>query len=403
MIVSSQIFALVGCLAGAAVTYQTFPDKVLKRKLGALLRTNDFHADLKQYNGKTQRIPPVVKSVNFYLDRKEATFMLPVGSDPNEVLKKQWVFQQVFGLAAELSMIDARTLIMSVYTSSIQMFDYNVEEIDKVIKGMNLPIYVGKDRKGDVFYNMVENPGLLIAGIPGSGKSALVRSILTTLIRNVPNMELYCADLKMSEFHLFEGIAKAVVYEKHEALALVTMIRAEMDKRSLQLKNAGVAHIESLKNPPPYIIFAIDEVSRLSRDKDCKNVMNAIDDIGAIGRALGVYLILSMQRPDAELLKSSLKNNLSVRIGLRHSDAINSRITVDSGEAADIKQSEKGKMIFKFDGLKYVQGPNLELDIATELLAPFKTPWEKKTKPNIGAIDITPVEPQEDILELGVL
>lgn len=400
MIVSSQIIGLVGCLAGAAVTYQTFPDKVLKRKLGALLRTNDFHADLKQYNGKTQRIPPVVKSVNFYLDRKEATFMLPVGSDPNEVLKKQWVFQQVFGLAAELSMIDPRKFSMSIYTTSIQQFDYVPEEVNEVVAGMRLPIYVGKKRTGDVVYDLVDNPGLLIAGITGSGKSALVRSILTTLIRNVANMELYCADLKMTEFHLFKGIAKAVVYEKNEMLGLTTLIRTEMDRRSKLLEMEGVAHIDDLENPPPYIIFAIDEVARVSKEKP---IMAALDDIGAIGRALGVFMILSMQRPDAELLKSSLKNNLSVRIALRHSDGTNSRITIDSGEAANIKQSEKGLMVFKMDGLFYVQGPNLTLDAAKELLAPYKTPWEKKTKPNIGAIDITPVEPDTETLELGVL
>jgi len=205
----------------------------------------------------------------------------------------------------------------------------------------------------------------------------------------------------MSEFHLFEGIAKAVVYKKHEALALVTLIQSEMGKRSLRLNSEGVAHIDELKEPPPYIIFAIDEVARLSKDKQ---VMAALDDIAAIGRALGVFLVLSMQRPDAELLKGSIKNNLSVRIALRHSDVTNSRITIDSGEAAKIKQSEKERMVFKFDETKFVQGPNLTLQAARELLVPLKTPWEKRNSNSLtGVIDVTPTEPLEDSLELGVL
>lgn len=399
MFFSSQIVGLVGCLAGAIVTYQTFPDKVLKRKLGALLRTNDFHANLTGYKGKVQRIPPVVKSVNFYLDRKEATFMLPVGSDPNEVLKKRWVFQQVFGVAAELSMIDARTLIMSVYTSSIQQFDYDAKEIDGALQG-KLPVYVGMSRKGHVVYDMVENPHLLIAGETGSGKSASLRSILTTLIRNVPNLDLYCADLKRSEFHLFKGISRMVVYETHEVLALTTLLRTEMKRRGDVLEAAGVAHVDDLPEPMNYIIFAIDEFALLKKERD---IMNGIEEISTIGRALGVFLILACQRPDKDVLDGKLKQNLTVRMALKHADEINSRITIGNGEAAKINSDESGMMILKLNGLKYVQSPHLTLDAAKELLAPFKTPWDKKTKPNIGAIDITPIETETDQIELGVL
>lgn len=392
MPLSSSLIGSVGCVVAAAVTYRSFPERVLKRKLGSLLRTNDFHAELKGYKNN-QRIQPVVKKVKLYLDRKEATFMLPVGSDPNEVLKKEWLFKQVFGITVELDMIDYRTFSMSIYTSSIQMFDYNSQEIDEALKG-KLPVYVGKSRKGDVVYDMVEHPHLLIAGETGSGKSAALRSILTTLIRNVSNLDLYCADLKRSEFHLFKGVARAVVYETHEVLALVTMIRTEMKRRGDVLEAAGVAHVDDLTEPLNYIILAVDEVALLKKEKD---IMNGIEEISTIGRALGVFLILSMQRPDAEVLNGKLKQNLTVRMALRHADGINSRITIDSNEAADIKQSEKGRMVMKLDGLQYVQGPNLTLTAAKELLAPYKSPIEIRKPPQATQ------EPQQDIIELGVL
>lgn len=393
MLFSSSLVSAGVCVVGAVATYQTFPDKVLKRKLGNLLRTNDFHADLKGHKNKTYRIPPVVKSVNLYLDRKEATFQLPVGSDPNEVLKKSWVFQQVFGLDAEVSMIDARTFIMSIYTSSIQMFDYNAEEIDQQLTG-KLPVYVGKDRHGHVVYDMVEHPHLLVAGETGSGKSATVRSILTTLIRNVPNLDLYCADLKRSEFHLFKGIARTVVYETHEVLALVSMLRREMKRRGDVLEAAGVAHIDDLEEPLNYIILAVDEVALLKKEKE---IMQGIEEISTIGRALGVYLILAMQRPDHEVLDGKLKQNLTVRMALKHADYINSKITIGSGEAATIKESERGRMVLKMNGLKYVQSPNLELADARTLLASYKSPLEIR-QPQAAAQNA-----EDDIIELGVL
>lgn len=325
--------------------------------------------------------------------------MLPVGSDPNEVLKKEWLFKQVFGINAEVSMIDYRTFSMSVYTASIQMFDYNAEEIDQQLKG-KLPVYVGKGRHGHVLYDMVENPHLLIAGETGSGKSAALRSILTTLIRNVPNLDLYCADLKRSEFHLFKGIARTVVYETREVLALTTLLRTEMKRRGDVLEAAGVAHVDDLPEQMNYIVLAVDEFALLKKEKD---IMNGIEEISAVGRALGIFLVLSQQRCDAEVMNGRLKQNLTVRLALRHADGINSRITLDSTEAANIKQSEKGRMILKLDGLQYVQGPNLTLTTAKELLAPYKSPWQKQTKAPTGAIDVTPDEPDEETIELGVL
>lgn len=389
MPLSASLMTAGACVVGAVITYQSFPEKVLKRKLGALLRTQDFHADLRGHK-KVQRIQPVVKTVRIYLDRKEATFMLPVGSDPNEVLKKEWLFKQVFGINAEVSMIDYRTFSMSVYTASIQMFDYDAKEIDEALKG-KLPVYVGKGRHGHVLYDMVDNPHLLIAGETGSGKSAALRSILTTLIRNVPNLDLYCADLKRSEFHLFKGIARTVVYETREVLALVTLLRTEMKRRGDVLEAAGVAHVDDLLEPMNYIILAVDEVALLKKEKE---IMNGIEEISTIGRALGVFLVLSMQRPDAEVLNGKLKQNLTVRVALRHADGINSRITIDSNEAATIKQSEKGRMILKLDGLQYVQGPNLTLTAARELLAPYKSPLEIRKPPQAAQ------EPQDEVIDI---
>lgn len=381
-------------MVGAIIVHQSFPEKVIRRKLGALLRTNDFHSNLTGYKGKSYRVQPVVRSVRIFLDRKEAIFMLPVGSDPQEVFKKSWIFQQVFGLDAELSMIDARTFTMSIYTISVQSFIYNAEDIDQCLAGHKLPVYVGKDRQGDVVYDMVKHPHLLVAGETGSGKSAALRSILTTLIRNVDNLDLYCADLKRSEFHLFKGIARAVVYETHEVLALVTMLRIEMKRRGDVLEAAGVAHVDDLEEPLNYIILAVDEVALLKKEKD---IMQGIEEISTIGRALGVFLVLSMQRPDAQVLDGKLKQNLTVRMALKHADGINSRITIDSVDAANIKDSEKGRMVLKLNGLRYLQGPNLGLAEAKELLKGYKSPLEIRQPQKASQ------EAQDDIIELGVL
>src|SRR5690606_15887046 len=112
-----------------------------------------------------------------------------------------------------------------------------------------------------------------------------------------------------------------------------------------------------------------DEVALLKKEKD---IMELIEAISAIGRALGVLLILSMQRPDADVLDGKIKNNLTVRMALRHADGINSRITLGSEEAATIAQSQKGRFYMALDCLKQVQAPLLSVPDAKELLAAHK-------------------------------
>src|SRR5690606_25071186 len=161
------------------------------------------------------------------------------------------------------------------------------------------------------------------------------------------------------EFNIYEGIAKSFEYEENRVLQQLMKISKEMNKRMKLLKEHKRPNVMKLHESvrPKYILVAIDEVSEL---KACTEVMAILERISAIGRALGVFLILSMQRPDREVLDGKLKHNLTVRMAFRHSNEINSRITIDTGEAATIKNSESGKFYLSLDGLTVMQAPYLD-------------------------------------------
>lgn len=352
--------------ASAFVVWRSDPRQVMRRKLDALLRTQDFHMSYKGYKGKETRAYPVIKKIVEYVDRTQATFQIPVGVDPGELLKRAWLFKQVFGMNAELTKVGERLFNLSVYNHALTAYDYDELKVKECIAKHKLPVYVGRSRSGEVSYDMVDHPHLLIAGETGSGKSVALRSIITTLSTNRDNVELYCADMKRSEFHLFRGIAKEVVMDAASLAHLVLRIRKEMIRRGDLMDAAEVSHVDELPDKLPYIVLAIDEVVLLKKERE---IMDGIEDISSIGRALGVFLILSMQRGDAQVLDGKLKQNLTVRMAFRHADEINSRITLGSGEAAHIKQ--KGQLIYKgSDEAEVVQGPFLSLDKARELLAP---------------------------------
>jgi S-DNA-T family DNA segregation ATPase FtsK/SpoIIIE len=389
-LISGSIVKAVGAVGSAGVAYTLYrgmPENVMRRKLEAMFKTGGLYLKIAGYKKRELRSYPKIKRIQMYLDRNEAVFTLPVGVDPSAVYEKEWLFKQTFGEYAELHLNDdSRTFVLKAYNESVEQYDYDLEAIKKHVQGLELPIYAGKDRNGYVLYDIVPNPGLLIAGEPGSGKSACIRSVLTTLINTVEDLELYCADLKRSEFHLFKGIAKEVATTTPEILRVVMKIQRELMKRGALLEKHEMEHINQLPKAirPPYIIFAIDEVALLKKERA---IMEGIEEISTIGRALGVYPILSMQRPDANVLDGKLKNNLTVRFGFRHSDEINSRITIGSGESAHIKNTEKGKMYMKFDGINAVQGPYLGVPEARALLEPFK--WSKGAIGGGERIDIT--------------
>lgn len=359
----------VAALTGAYVCYRGLPVPATRAKLNRLFREGDICLKKKGYNLKEVKLYPRILRVSAALDYMQVVFAIPRGLDPKKVHDAIWLFKQGFGEFLDLSE-DCSVFTLIIYNKDMSQFDYKPKDVLPSVKGMRLPIVAGRSRKGWESYDMAKHPHLLISGETGSGKSVAVRAILTTLIETCGSrLELYCADLKRSEFHLFRGIAKAVVVDAAGLTIVLLKLKKEMQRRGDLLDQAEEAHIDDLPNPPPYIVLAIDEVSLLRKEND---IMAMIEDISSIGRALGVLLILSMQRPDSKMLDGALKNNLTVRMAFRQSDEINSRIALGSREAADIRMSQRGRMYMKGEELKMIQMPYLELSEAKKLLLPYK-------------------------------
>lgn len=382
----------IGASLGTAYwMYQSMPDTQARR---ALRRIFD-EAELYRMKANGSRIYPTVRSIQFTSDRVEIVFTSLFGIQPDKVHNASWLFQQVFGEHIAIEQ-QGQKFTVQAYTRQLTTFSYEYSDIAALLQKHSLPIIVGRDRNGWVVYDMVKHPHLLIAGETGSGKSTQLRSIITALIQSQSpdRLRFYMADLKKSEFHLFKGIehVEKVVVEKAAVCAMLRNIQQEMDRRSDLLEQEGVMHVDDLSERQPYIVVCIDEVARLKKETD---VMDTIEDISAIGRALGVFLILSMQRPDSEILDGKIKNNLTVRMAFRHSDAINSRITLGSGEAAEISLAKRGLMIFKHETMRRVQGPYLCPKRAKTILLPYRN---KKEKPGIATPEPKP-EKIFDILE----
>lgn len=161
--------------------------------------------------------------------------------------------------------------------------------------------------------------------------------------------------------------------EEVEMTAMLKKLWKEVLHRRKMMEEYEVGHIDeyneiTTNEPIPYILIAIDEVAMLQDEQECTTI---IEKISAVGRSLGIFLMLSMQRPDAKVLDGKLKLNMTVRMGFKCADSINSNIMGTPGSET-LEQS--GQMILKLNGLQKVQAPFLELSKAKEIIEPYRIP-----------------------------
>ncbi|MED3036019.1 cell division protein FtsK [Bacillus thuringiensis] len=372
----------------------------LKNQLIEVFRKTGLFVDHQTRGGKVP-IYPKIHSVSSTQDSVQYTFTIPNGLDPKTIEKKWFCFQQILGRNVAIEG-DIKKFILNVFHSDagLKPYNYRFKQWQPLLKQHRLPVVVGRDQFGNmIVYDMIDSntPHLLIAGETGSGKSSMVRVVLSTLIQYMSpdKLHLYLGDLKNSEFHFLRRVkhVKEVCMEEIEMKIMLQKVWKEIRERRKLMEEYEVDHIDEYNkmNPDkqkPYILLAIDEVAMLQDEKES---MTNVEKISAVGRALGVFLMLSMQRPDAKVLDGKLKLNMTVRTGFKCADAINSNIIGTPG-SEHLEQS--GQMILKLNGLKKVQAPFLELSKAKQIVEPYRVPKE----------DVTlQIPPQEEIQLFGVL
>ncbi|KAA0784762.1 FtsK/SpoIIIE domain-containing protein [Bacillus sp. BPN334] len=356
----------------------------LRNRLKEVFAKAGLYTEHQTRGGKVP-IYPKVHNVSSSTESVRYVFTIPNGLDPQKIEKKWFCFQQILGRNITIEG-DVKKFVLHVFhsDSGLKPYQYCYKEWHSLLKEYRLPVVVGRDQFGEMItYDMLDSntPHLLIAGETGSGKSSMVRVVLSTFIQYMSpdKLRLYLGDLKNSEFHFLRRVkhVKEVCMEEIEMKIMLQKVWKEIRERRKLMEQFEVDHIDAYNklnpdNQKPYILLAIDEVAMLKDEKEC---MITIEKISAVGRSLGVFLMLSMQRPDAKVLDGKLKLNMTVRIGFKCDSAINSNIMGTPG-SEHLEQS--GQMILKRNGLKKVQAPYLELSKAKQIVEPYRMSKEEK-------------------------
>jgi len=238
---------------------------------------------------------------------------------------------------------------------------------------MVLPLILGRDVVGGALLgDLAKMPHLLVAGATGTGKSVCMNAMICSvlLFRGPDEVKFIMVDPKMVELAGYEDIPHLLtppITDMTKAHAALEWACRTMDERYFALRLVGVRDIKAynelgepeirnrlarkgktLEDIPgleirmPYIIVLVDEYADLMMVN--KEVEKSLIRLAAKSRAAGLHLILTTQRPSADVVTGLIKSNLPARICFRVADKSNSRVVLDSGGAENL--IGKGDMLY---------------------------------------------------------
>jgi S-DNA-T family DNA segregation ATPase FtsK/SpoIIIE len=224
-------------------------------------------------------------------------------------------------------------------------------------KGMELPIFLGKDVTGaSVYKDLSKAPQLLVAGATGQGKSVFINAVVASVIESKANVKFMMIDPKKVELTVYKDLGEdwffntgakdfGPITDPIEAYEALGQLCVEMDERYMTLQNAKVRNIVEAKAKGidmPYVVCIIDEFADLIITN--KAVETPVVRLAQLGRACGIHIVLATQRPSAQVVTGLIKANFPTRIAFRTASNMDSRVILDRAGAQ--KLSGKGDMLY---------------------------------------------------------
>jgi hypothetical protein len=245
---------------------------------------------------------------------------------------------------------------------------------------VDIPLGVrGRGARVDLQLGRGLSQHVLVGGLPGSGKSTLFHTLITSAARRYSptELEMYLLDFKQGvEFQPYADGALpharvvAVQSERDFGLSVLRGLRDEIDRRAMMFRATGSDHLaehrERTGDPLPRVLVVVDEFQVLFAEDDAiaHECAKLLDHVVRQGRAFGLHTVLGTQtlrgQGTMSLLRSTL-DQVAVRIVLKTGES-DSRLFLADDNPAGARLSRPGEAIFNPDGGR-PEG-NLEFQVA---------------------------------------
>lgn len=218
---------------------------------------------------------------------------------------------------------------------------------------------VGETAAGDFAIDLAsDGPHALVAGTTGSGKSEFLRTLVAGLAAASPPEMLHFVLVDFKGGGAFDVLADlphvaGLLTDLEPALVdrAIAGLRAELRWREEHFRLLGASEyaqaVDRSEEPIARLAVVIDEFAVLARDHP--DQLEALVDIAARGRSLGVHLVLATQRPSG-VVDQKIRANTNLRVALRVQDAMDSHDVIGTPDAANIDRQSPGLAYVRIAG-----------------------------------------------------
>jgi S-DNA-T family DNA segregation ATPase FtsK/SpoIIIE len=230
---------------------------------------------------------------------------------------------------------------------------------------MALPLNFGLTSEGAPYVeDLATFPHMLVGGSTGTGKSTLLKQIITSLaeIRTPSELRFAFVDPKQVELFRFKGLPHMLMppeFTVWGCLNVMETLIQEMKRRTANLHVLKVNNIKELNDRLQkeadelkqaalkakegnvrkmleeqaakkmaekwyYIVLVIDEMAEIVLEEK-KEFTKRMASISQMARAAGICVITCTQRPSVDVVSGKIKVNFLGRAAFRMPDAVNSK------------------------------------------------------------------------------
>ena len=215
---------------------------------------------------------------------------------------------------------------------------------------------VGRRAEGPYVIDLVaDGPHVLIGGTTGSGKSEFLRSLVLSLALGSPpeDLALVLVDFKggaaFGPLAALPHVAGVLTdLDEHLVDRALSSLRAELRRRERLFAEMGVHDLASYRarpgrpEPLPRLVVVVDELKALV--DEVPRFLDGLVRLAALGRSLGVHLVLASQRPTGAL-STEVRANINLRIAFRVRDRTDSVDVLEDPSAALIDPGVPGRAL----------------------------------------------------------
>ncbi len=303
---------------------------------------------------KEKKIPIVIKKEKVSDIKTTLVLSLPEGLSQKHFEEKREELEQYFNAKIEFGF--NKNLVLDIIYNNIQtLYPFQFKQCNK---STEINLGVGNDE--DFILDISKDQHIIIAGETDSGKSTFLDTIcLSVILSKFNNIHLHLVDFQDITLGKYEECKKVKSYsntpeEFEKLLDKLEEISEERIKLFRSVKNK--VYIEKIETwnelfperALPYIFVVVDEFATLADDR-YKDIFEKFKQRVSKDRKIGTHFCIALQRPSAEIIQGSIKNNMPTRIAFKAVSPIDSEVILGGLHGAE-KIKHQGRFLCRRRG-----------------------------------------------------